>query len=129
MIAVLYPKGYDLKMFEKIITEITIKLSINKLKECFDKRGLKNKQNAARHRIGNIRRDVLVGIDIPKYVPEFYLECKKILPSHDDELQYLKSLKHALNKKPAAKKKPVAKRKPAAKKKPAAKRNPAAKKK
>ncbi len=109
-------------MLEKIITETSIKLSIKKLKEYFYKRELKNKQNAARDRIGDIRRDVLVGKPIPRYVPEFYLECKRILPSHDDDLQYLKYLKDALIKKPAAKRRPAAKKKPAAKRKPAAKK-------
>ncbi len=106
-------------MFEKIINAIGLEFLLNKLKKYLSKIDMKEKQDEARQRIGDIRKDVLIGKDIPKYVPEFYLECKRILPSHDDELQYLKSLKDASNKKPAAEKKPAAKRKPAAKKRPA----------
>ena len=105
-------------MLEKIITEISIKLSFNKIKDYFSNRRLKKKQNEARQRIRDIRKEALSGKVIPKYVPEFYLECKRILPSHDDELQYLKHLNDSLAKKPAAKRKPAAKKKPAARKVP-----------
>jgi hypothetical protein len=111
-----------------VISGLVINLVINKLKQWRSKRELKDKQNKARQRIADIRKDILVGKDIPKYVPDFYLECKKILPSYDVELQYLKHLNNSLVKKPAAKRKSAAKKKPAAKRKPAAKKRPAARK-
>ena len=105
-------------MFEKIINAIGLEFLLNKLKKYLSKIDLKERQDEARQRIGDIRKDVLVGKDIPKYVPEFYLECKNTLPPHDSDLQYLKHLNDSLAKKPAARRNPAAKRKPAARKVP-----------
>jgi len=106
------------EIIKLIIVGIIVALALNKYQDYSNKKSLKEKEIQARQRIKVIREKVFSGGLIPKYVPEFYLECKNIFPPHDDDLQYLKDLNDKLTKMPAAKRKPAAKKKPAARKVP-----------